>query len=216
MKKEKNTKPSESTLQEPQTTEVKTHELQLSSENKQSETTPTETELAEPSPIKTELAETKPTEVIPSEKAQTEETKPEIEQNQTVITPADILAQNINQWNNILEGKEHADSIGDLARHLAEELISGQLSEESIDMLRRSVRYDQDVADARRQGEIKGRNERIDEYMIERRKASEIHDLGTATHHNKPTTPRYIIGGLSAADRTSIWERGNEKRIKRG
>ena len=203
MKKEKNTKPSESTLQEPQTTEV-------------TENTPTMTEQTETEPQTTEQTETEPTEVITSETVQTEETKPEIEQNQTVITPADILAQNINQWNNILEGKEHADSIGDLARHLAEELISGQLSEESIDMLRRSVRYDQDVADARRQGEIKGRNERIDEYMIERRKASEIHDLGTSTHHNKLTTPRHIIGGLSAADRTSIWERGNEKRIKRG
>ena len=211
MKKAKNTKPSEPALQESQSTEVKTIEPQPTSEN-----TPTENTLSETTTSETELAETEPTEVIPLETEKTEEAKSETEQNQTVITPADILAQNINQWNNILEGKEHADKIGELARRLAEELLSGQLSEESIDMLRRSVCYDQDVADAQRQGEIKGRNERIDEYMIERRKASEIHDLGTSTHHNKPTIPQHIIGGLSAADRTSIWERGNEKRIKRG
>ena len=216
MKKAKNTKPSEPNLQEPQSTEAKTNEPQPTSENTPTETTLSETTPNETIPPETEMAETEPTEVIPPETEQTEEAKLETEQNQTVIIPADILAQNINQWNNILEGKEHADKIGELARRLAEELLSGQLSEESIDMLHRSVCYDQDVADAQRQGEIKGRNERIDEYMIERRKASEIHDLGTSTHHNKPTIPQHIIGGLSAADRTSIWERGNEKRIKRG
>ena len=131
------------------------------------------------------------------------------------IKPTELLTQNISQWKKVLEGKEHGEEISKFISRLAEELLSGRLSDDTFDMLRRSVVYTQAVANALREGEIKGRNERIDEYLIERRKVSEIHDLSTTTPHNKAAIPQHIIGGLSAADRTSIWERGNEKRIKR-
>ena len=226
MKKAKNTEVNETTLQKPMTTEVKNRELQPVPEM-----TPTETPemtLPEDAPNEnkqpvTEQNESEQNETEQPETEQTENKQPVTEQTETEqtetdqhdIKPTELLTQNISQWKKVLEGKEEGEEISKFISRLAEELLSGRLSDDTFDMLRRSVVYTQAVANARREGEIKGRNERIDEYLIERRKASEIHDLSTTTPHNKAAIPQHIIGGLSAADRTSIWERGNEKRIKR-
>ncbi len=234
MKKAKNTEANETTRQEPMTTETKNEELQPVSEMTPPEapkmTPPEDPEMTLPEDTPSENEQSK-TEQFVTEKPDAEQSDNEqtdIEQTvteqtvteypdteQTDIRPTELLAQNINQWKKALEGKEHGEEISKFISQLAEELLSGQLSDDSIGMLRRSVTYAQDMANARREGEIEGRNQRIDEYLIERRKASEIHDLSTTTQHNKPAIPQHIIGGLSAADRTSIWERGNEKRIKR-
>ena len=72
--------------------------------------------------------------------------------------------------------------------------------------------YDRAVVTARHEGEVAGRNVRIEEYMTERRKEQLLPDLGRSPAQPRPTLPYTVIGGLSAADRKSIWERGNEKR----
>lgn len=237
MKKAKNTEANETTRQEPMITETKNEELQPVSEMTPTETpemTPSEDlEMTLPEDSEMTLPEDTPSENEQSKTEQFVTEKPDAEQSdneqtdteqtvteypdteQTDIRPTELLTQNISQWKKVLEGKEHGEEISKFISRLAEELLSGRLSDDSIGMLRRSVTYAQDMANARREGEIEGRNERIDEYLIERRKVSEIHDLSTTTPHNKAAIPQHIIGGLSAADRTSIWERGNEKRIKR-
>ncbi len=232
MKKAKNTEANETTRQEPMTTETKNEELQLVSEmtppEAQEMTPPEDPEMTLPEDSEMTLPEDTPSENEQSKTEQTDTKQSDTEQTvteqtvteypdteQTDIRPTELLTQNISQWKKVLEGKEHGEEISKFISRLAEELLSGRLSDDTFDMLRRSVTYAQDMANARREGEIEGRNERIDEYLIERRKVSEIHDLSTTTPHNKAAIPQHIIGGLSAADRTSIWERGNEKRIKR-
>lgn len=136
----------------------------------------------------------------------------EVEQKE----PMDPLIHQVNEWKAAIRTLDDAEEIGRIVDCIAEGLTSGQLSEALLNMLRKSANYNRDIENAKRQGEIKGRNQKIDEYMIERRQVSELHDLGGARQQNRHTVPQRIIGGLSAADRTSIWDRGNEKRIKRG
>ncbi len=92
------------------------------------------------------------------------------------------------------------------------EITAGAISNETIAQLLKSVVFDRSVAIAHHEGEVAGRNQRIDEYMQERRKEKELPDLGRSPIQPRPTLPYTMIGGLSAADRKSIWERGNEKR----
>ena len=94
------------------------------------------------------------------------------------------------------------------------EIATGAISNETMALLLKSVAYDRSVAIAHHEGEVAGRNQRIDEYMQERRKEKELPDLGRSPIQPRPTLPYTMIGGLSAADRKSIWERGNEKRLR--
>ncbi len=95
------------------------------------------------------------------------------------------------------------------------EITAGAISNETIAQLLKSVVFDRSVAIAHHEGEVAGRNQRIDEYMQERRKEKELPDLGRSPIQPRPTLPYTMIGGLSAADRKSIWERGNEKRHRK-
>ena len=95
------------------------------------------------------------------------------------------------------------------------EITAGAISNETIAQLLKSVAFDRSVAIAHHEGEVAGRNQRIDEYMQERRKEKELPDLGRSPIQPRPTLPYTMIGGLSAADRKSIWERGNEKRHRK-
>ena len=95
------------------------------------------------------------------------------------------------------------------------EIAAGAISNETIAQLLKSVVFDRSVAIAHHEGEVAGRNQRIDEYMQERRKEKELPDLGRSPIQPRSTLPHTMIGGLSAADRKSIWERGNEKRHRK-
>ena len=76
-----------------------------------------------------------------------------------------------------------------------------------------ALHYDRDVAQAGIDGEVRGRNTRIEELFEQRRKVADIHVLNGAAASVSPTPPPNILGGLTAADRQTIWERGNEKRV---
>ncbi len=95
------------------------------------------------------------------------------------------------------------------------EITAGAISNETIAQLLKSVAFDRSIAIAHHEGEVAGRNQRIDEYMQERRKEKELPDLGRSPIQPRSTLPYTMIGGLSAADRKSIWERGNEKRHRK-
>ncbi len=101
-----------------------------------------------------------------------------------------------------------------MATTLAQEIGKGMLSEKTTAMMLHALHYERDIANAAREGEIKGRNIRIDEYLIQRKKATSIHQPGNSAQTQRPTLPYSRIGGLSAADRQTIWERGNEKRVR--
>ena len=111
--------------------------------------------------------------------------------------------------------EEDYDAATTLLTAIAEELSAGAISDETLTLLVKSAAYDRDVVAARHEGEVAGRNMRIDEYMTERRKQQDLPDLGRSPAQPRHTLPFTVIGGLSAADRKSIWERGNEKRNAR-
>lgn len=94
-------------------------------------------------------------------------------------------------------------------------MTDGKISSETLTTLLKSVDYDRAVDIARHEGEVAGRNMRIDEMMVRRRTPNDIPDLVQTPIHTRPSLSYTVIGGLSAADRKSIWERGNEKRHKR-
>ena len=93
------------------------------------------------------------------------------------------------------------------------QLTNNALTAETLQMVLHALHYDHDVAQAGIDGEVKGRNARIEELFEQKRKTADIHMLGGAIAHTPSTLPTDIIGGLSAADRQTIWERGNEKRV---
>ena len=99
-----------------------------------------------------------------------------------------------------------------LATSLLEDIEKGKLRKRNVKALLRSLHYDRDIAAASHEGEIKGRNAKIEELLAERERTANIH-MPTGARTNLTTTPPpHVIGGLAAADRRTIWERGNEKR----
>lgn len=109
-------------------------------------------------------------------------------------------------------GDEHIDAV---LLQMAQEQEAGAWSEATITLLRRALNYDADVAKARHEGEVAGRNVRIREFLIERREPEGIYNLsggGSALAHDVPTER---LGGLAAAERPNIWQRGGERRRRR-
>lgn len=96
---------------------------------------------------------------------------------------------------------------------LLDETSKGEIGETTLQILAHAVNYERDMQQAAREGEIKGRNMKIEEYLIERKSAEEVRQLGSTAAPSRPVPPASVIGGLSAADRMSIWERGHEKRV---
>lgn len=94
------------------------------------------------------------------------------------------------------------------------EMDKGQISDETLKQLVHALHYDRDMAQAGHDGEVRGRNTRIDEWFDQRRGVADIHNLGNAATPSRPSPPLSVIGGLTAADRSSIWERGHEKRVR--
>ncbi|MBQ4224370.1 MAG: hypothetical protein II674_11075 [Prevotella sp.] len=104
-------------------------------------------------------------------------------------------------------------ALTELIRSLVKDIEKGKMGKRTIKKLRHALHYDEDLATAAREGEIKGRNTKIEEFLAERKRTAHMH-CPVGTHGNiKPTPPSDIIGGLAAADRKNIWERGNERRI---
>lgn len=93
--------------------------------------------------------------------------------------------------------------------------ILGKFSPETIDMAFRALHHDSDVATAAREGEVKGRNTRIEERLRRRGRGDGTASLdgarGGTGGRDLPdmgALDRYGDGGMT------IWERGNERRVK--
>ncbi len=106
------------------------------------------------------------------------------------------------------------EAVGQWLDQLVTQLNQHSLTADSLQAVLHAIHYDRDVAQAGIDGEVRGRNTRIEDMFEQRRKAADIHVLGGAAQPTSPTLPPHILGGLSAADRQTIWERGNERRVK--
>lgn len=105
------------------------------------------------------------------------------------------------------------EAVGQWLDRLISQLSHHSLTADNLQSILKALHYDRDVAQAGIDGEVRGRNTRIEDMFEQRRKAADIHVLGGAAAAFSPAPPSKVLGGLSAADRQTIWERGNERRV---
>ena len=105
------------------------------------------------------------------------------------------------------------EAVGQWLDRLISQLSHHSLTADNLQSILNALHYDRDVAQAGIDGEVRGRNTRIEDMFEQRRKAADIHVLGGAAAAFSPAPPSKVLGGLSAADRQTIWERGNERRV---
>lgn len=115
-----------------------------------------------------------------------------------------------------------ADEIDDATRilvermieELREEMSKGEISRQMMESILHAINYERDLAQADHDGEVRGRNARIEEFLNTQQEGDGIHQFGQTVVRPSHSIPYSVIGGLSAADKMTIWERGNEKRVK--
>lgn len=108
---------------------------------------------------------------------------------------------------------DEIDAIMGLVITIVRDGLMGKFSPETIDMARKALNHDADVAAAGEEGEVKGRNAKIDEKL----RKSKKNDGTAALGGNNSGTRHKAMPSLGALDNygeenKTIWERGGEKR----
>lgn len=129
------------------------------------------------------------------------------------------LAESLETISSIQEEKGYSDEQIDQAFEwlmgIIQDGVVGKFTPEVIEMAMKAQNYDADVAQAEAEGEVKGRNTRIEEKLRTRKQGD-----GTAVLDGKngggsvPPTPDLGAIGRYGDGTQNIWERGGEKRIK--
>ena len=132
------------------------------------------------------------------------------EQYKKNITETLVIIENLQKEENISDN-EIDDCIGFLSG-IMKDAILGKYSKESILMARKALNHDIDVETADREGEVRGKNAKIEEKLRKNRKND-----GTANLSGKNNTGSKPMPDLGAIGRygqgyENIWERGGEKR----
>lgn len=114
--------------------------------------------------------------------------------------------------------EDDVDDLFELIRKIIDDGIVGIISEETIMLAQKALKHDTDVADADHAGEVRGRNSNIKEQL---RKGSKGDGTAQLDGKNGGTgggqRQRRDLGPLGDIDGTqNIWERGGEKRTRRG
>lgn len=106
------------------------------------------------------------------------------------------------------------EAVGTLSK-ICGDFIVGKFSPETIEMILKAKNYDADIEQAQMEGEVSGRNAKIEEKLRKGKKGDGTVPLDgkNSSINNKPK--RYL-GALDRYDgNKSIFERGGEKRIQR-
>ncbi len=110
-------------------------------------------------------------------------------------------------------GEEATNELVGKLMVVANDVIRGKFTKETLDLFRLAANHDQDVADAAHEGEVKGKNSKHQERLKLRKKDDGTANLDSATAENKPSDNQPDFGALGrVARRGNIWERGGEKR----
>lgn len=134
--------------------------------------------------------------------------------------------KNINETLDTLEGMQGEKGLSDDDIDRAMELligivrdgIVGKFTPESIDMALRALNHDADVAVASREGEVKGRNSRIEEKLRRRGRGDGTANLDGKNGGGGAGREMPDLGALNRYDDggQTIWERGGERRRRIG
>ncbi len=124
-------------------------------------------------------------------------------------------AQAVDAWaeqNGISD--ETVNEIGETLAQICGDFILGKFTPETFEMIMKAKNYDTDVEQAQAEGEVAGRNAKIEEKLRKGKQGD-----GTVALDGKSgglgRQPKTDLGALSRADGQSIFERGGEKRISR-
>lgn len=100
---------------------------------------------------------------------------------------------------------------------VANDVIVGKFTKETLDLFRLAANHDKDVAEAAHEGEVRGKNSKHMQNLELRKKGDGTPDLSSATDerggHGSDNMPDF--GAISRmASGGNIYERGGEKRIR--
>lgn len=109
-------------------------------------------------------------------------------------------------------GEETTNKLVGQLISVANDVIQGKFTKEALDMFRLAANHDQDVEDAAHEAEVRGRNANIAKNLRLKKKGDGTADLEGAGAEHRRSMPDADLGALGAQKR-SIWEVGNEKRI---
>lgn len=104
------------------------------------------------------------------------------------------------------------DDIITFLTNIMKEAVLGKYSKESIIMARKAINHDADVAIADREGEVRGKNTKIEEKLRKNNKSDGTANL--SGKNNTTTKPMPDLGAIGKYGQgyENIWERGGEKR----
>lgn len=109
-----------------------------------------------------------------------------------------------------LSDKQIDDAMDKLAE-ISKDFLQGKFSRETVDIMMKAMNYDTAVAQASDEGEVRGRNAKIEEKL---RKAKKGDGVASLDGKNAVAKPKKSSGVLDqyGEDYSDIWGRGGEKR----
>lgn len=140
-----------------------------------------------------------------------EEEKLGEEYKQNVATSLEALANSGISDEDVDKALEH------LAK-MSLDFVKGNFSVDDVDMILKALNHDADVADASREGEVKGRNTRIVEKLRKQKEGDGLPIMTSGGGNVAPKKPELPdMGALNnyGDGNSNIWERGGYKRIKK-
>lgn len=98
---------------------------------------------------------------------------------------------------------------------VANDIIRGKFTKETLELFRMAKNHDQDVADAAHEGEVRGKNTKHVQNLQLRKKGDGTADLDSATADANQTDNQPNLGAIGRMTRRgNIWDRSGEKRIR--
>lgn len=109
---------------------------------------------------------------------------------------------------------EEIDDAMQLIAGIASDFIVGRITPETMQLAFKAINHDVDVEQAGMEGEIRGKNGKIEEKLRKKDKGDGTADLNGKNHNARSQKQMPSLGALdNYGDNTqNIWERGGEKR----
>ena len=110
---------------------------------------------------------------------------------------------------------DQVDEVMAMLVQIATDAVVGKFSESSMDLALKALNYDGAVEEANLEGEVRGRNAKIDEQLRTRKAGDGTAGLNGRNGSAGERKPQPNLGALdNFADGGDIWTRGGEKRVK--
>lgn len=135
------------------------------------------------------------------------------EQYQKNIAETLVTIENLQKEEGINDNE--IDDIIALLVGIMKDAILGKFSKESILMARKAINHDADVEIADREGEVRGKNAKIEEKLRKNKKNDGTANLSGKNGSSSAPMPDFGALENYGSGSQNIWERGGEKRIKR-